>query len=388
MGATENQSTIAGDGAPEQGGIPGIALQNSPAMAVFAGRLYMAHRAAGSDQLMYTTFDGNAWSTSAPIEGCSSSATPALAVYRGKLYLAHKGATGDNKIWCATFDGIAWSAHQIITAASTPAAPTLAVLKGKLYLACKGAGDGSGIWYATFDGTKWSAAQTIRDAQTSAEPMLAAYSGTLYLAYKGQDDDGAMWYQTCDGTSWSARQSIPGVNTSSAPALVTFDKQLLLAYWEQSTGLLQIATKDDSEWHLSNGAIDSFSGMVGSAGLAVFRNKLYCAANVGNAMAYLSRSSSYVQPNIKGFVTSYTFGSVDDPLAIGVEMTDAAGIAYSGSIVGQTETSSTGFTVVLTLAMENGYEVALLDSSTDSGMFDGVQLFAPTLPELDSSPTG
>ena len=82
---------------------------------------------------------------------------PAMAEYNGKLYLAYKGS-GSNDLWYNVFDGTSWLADDLEISqngrSQTSSRPALAVYGKQLYLAYRG-GDSDDIWYNVFDGNNW-----------------------------------------------------------------------------------------------------------------------------------------------------------------------------------------------------------------------------------------
>jgi hypothetical protein len=218
-----------------------------PALAAYNGNLYLAYKGAGSNDLWYNVFNGANWlATDLEISQNGRSqtdASPALAAYNGKLYLAYKGA-GSHDLWYNVFDGANWLATDLeITQngrSQTDAGPALAVYNGLLYLAYKGAGSND-LWYNVFDGANWLA--TDREitqnggSQADTDPALGVYNGKLYLAYKGSGSDD-IWYNVFDGANWLAQDlevSRDGhVKTGRGPTLAAFSPLLFLAYRDNS----------------------------------------------------------------------------------------------------------------------------------------------------------
>jgi hypothetical protein len=219
----------------------------SPALAAFNGKLFLAYKGSGSNDLWFNTFDGANWLTpdlEITQNGHSKTdAGPALAAFNGKLFLAYKGS-GSNDLWFNTFDGANWLTPDLEISqnghSQTDARPALAVFNGKLFLAYKGAGSND-LWFNTFDGTNWLA-QDLKvsqngHSQTDAGPALAVFNGKLYLAYKGAGSDD-IWYNVFDGANWLAQNlevSRDGhVKTGRGPTLAAFGQYLFMAYRDNS----------------------------------------------------------------------------------------------------------------------------------------------------------
>jgi hypothetical protein len=233
---------------------------DTPTMANFGGKLYLAYRGNGSDNsLWYNTFDGHSWlaqDLEITKNGHSQTSTgPAIAEYNGKLYLAYRGA-GDDSLWYNVYDGNGWLDPDLeITKnghSKTSAGPALAAFNGKLYLAYRGSGDDS-LWYNVFDGNQWldPDLEITKNghSKTSDSPALAAYNGMLYLAYRGSGDD-SLWYNVFDGNEWLDQDIEITKNGHSkagcGPALGVYNGLLYLAY--QGSG------SDDIWYNVFNGS--------------------------------------------------------------------------------------------------------------------------------------
>jgi hypothetical protein len=166
--------------------------------------------------------------------GTGTSDSPALAVFQGRLYAAWKGVPGDNSMWYSSFDGKTWSQEQQGLGHTTSAAPTLAVFQGRLYAAHKGeTGPGyndTRMWLSSFDGKTWSQEQQGLGTGTSDSPALAVFNNRLYAAWKGVPGDTRMWYSIFDGKTWSQEHHGVRIDTGAAPALAVFNHRLYAAW--------------------------------------------------------------------------------------------------------------------------------------------------------------
>jgi hypothetical protein len=189
--------------------IPDIAMSESPSLAVFDGKLYLAYQGCGthSSELWYTTTsDGVHWTTATHIPNIGMSGSPSLAAFDGKLYLAHHGGGSNSELWyTTTSDGVSWPRDIHIPNIGMSASPSLAVFNGKLYCAHR-AGDNSGLWYtSTSDGVNWPSDVHIPDIAMSGSPALAVCNGSLYAMHQGGGNNGELWYTTTpDGVNWKA----------------------------------------------------------------------------------------------------------------------------------------------------------------------------------------
>lgn len=118
-----------------------------PALAVHQGRVHMVFE----DQygfIRHTSWNGSFWEPPTVLDK-SERNNPALASYAGKLYLFHRG-TNDNKIWwSSSVDGQAWTADVSVPVALTQASPAIAT-GGVVLVLTHLAQSGTNLWYSTF----------------------------------------------------------------------------------------------------------------------------------------------------------------------------------------------------------------------------------------------
>lgn len=258
-------------------GATSFGMSDSPALAVYSGKLYLAYQGSGNNgQAFYHTFDGTSWSDVNLIPDCGMTASPALAVYRKKLYLAHQNYGNGGQIWYKTFNGTTWTADTLIRSSGIGGSPALAVYKDKLYLAHQGYNNSGQIWYTTFDGMIWSQDTLIGHGGMSESPALAAYNGKLYLAHQGYGKNGEIRYMTFDGTTWTWDNLIAGYEMSASPALAVFSGKVYLAHRSKgASGDLRYTAFDGHSW--SADTVVSDRAISASPALAMFKDKLYRA---------------------------------------------------------------------------------------------------------------
>ena len=167
--------------------------------------------------------------------------SPALAVFKGKLYAAWNGQTGD-RIWYSAYNGSSWSGQQTVGWAGghalTGKAPALAVLDGHLYAAWTGA-TGDKIWYSSYNGTRWSVQHTVTgswgSALNSTGPALAVLFGKLYAGWT-ETSTSRIAFSTLSGTTWTPPRVL-SVTSLYTPALLgdPADGSLILA-WTTKAG--------------------------------------------------------------------------------------------------------------------------------------------------------
>jgi hypothetical protein len=376
--------------------ISGIQTTNSPTLAKHKHALWLA--CLENSHYATASFAKAAW-TVAPeaIKSNNQSGPPVLVDLNGTLYLVHRADTSDD-LYCMKYDGTTWSADSwMFQATGMPAATALgAVAYGKtsarkLYVAWRDATNGNAIGINSSDGqTAWpnTNLQHVPGIATSQSPALAVYSKKLYLIHTANDSTNYINYtHTVDGTTWKTPEGVVQdaatklyATTTRAPAVATFDGKLWVVYVDGSNHL-SFATFDGTGWTLL-GSLTSLS-VTDSPALATYsvngNAHLFCTARDSDGVIWWFSVEAGAAKNITGYVTSYTFGSEDDPSAVSFEITSKNGTAHKGSMVDLSETASTGYTAIFTMALANGYEVVALDSHVDFNEYSGVTLVQPTL---------
>lgn len=238
----------------------------SPALAVYNGKVYMAYRGEEKKDIYLATFDGNSWAGNKKISEISAispktSESPALAVYNGKLYMAYRGDDHAD-IYLATFDGNAWSGDKKISEISsihpkTSESPALAVFGGKLYMAYRG-DDKTNIYISVFDGHTWSGDKKISDLsaidpETKTGVALVASDKQLLLFYRG-DEHTNIYVTMFNGDTWSGNERISEMasidpETATVPAAALFNGTVYIVY----------RGANHSDIYLTTGGIQSLS---------------------------------------------------------------------------------------------------------------------------------
>jgi hypothetical protein len=171
-------------------GTPWEALtDNAPAVAVSTTTRYVAWKSDTSQKIMFSAFNGTAWTTPTVVSGTTNTGStwtaeslspPALAVddTTGILWLAWTNASSPNKVYVSTLNGTAWTNRQVVggsnwTAESSKyAVPALSGGHG-ISLAWEGHSTDD-IWYTNWNYPGWSTQHTVSGsgwaAQTDAGP--------------------------------------------------------------------------------------------------------------------------------------------------------------------------------------------------------------------------
>ncbi|WP_454196566.1 hypothetical protein [Nocardia sp. Marseille-Q1738] len=251
--------------------------------------------------LWWTVYGRNAdtgqygWSTDEKFTGHFSKSNPALAVYQGKLYCAHRGNTNDASLWWTMYETTradagepksGWTPDTKFPAHYSAAGPALATFGNYLYCAHRGNGSDTRLWWSRFDGTRWNSDQVL-GGQTSHAPALAVFNGQLWCVYKGYNNN-RLYSRTFDGTRWSGESEM-APQTDSNPALAVYRDQLYAVYKGKGTTMLWYTRRGKSGGWEGDRALGAHASQEGP-GLAVYGNDLYCVHRGGStARLYWTR---------------------------------------------------------------------------------------------------
>ncbi|MCX5610650.1 glycoside hydrolase [Streptomyces sp. NBC_00047] len=180
----------------ERGVRLGFTSDAAPALASHDGRLWLAWRGSGNEQLnlAFSDDDGVTFRGIRTFSDTSDHA-PALASHAGRLYLAWTGRGGERlniakvSLFASTAGafGIEGLENHIVLGQSSEKGPALASHNGRLWLAWRGSGNEQlNLAFSDDDGVTFQGTQTFSDTSTHA-PALASHRGRLYLAWKGLD---------------------------------------------------------------------------------------------------------------------------------------------------------------------------------------------------------
>jgi hypothetical protein len=171
-----------------------------PALAVLDGRVYLAWKGDGNDNLnvMVSTDAGPAGASFSGVNRFTSvetsSVAPTLGTYDNSLFIGWKGDGNDNlNVATVPFDPVSGRPFYIlppdVLGDTSPVNPALAGLNGNLYLAWKGDGnDNLNVMVSTNEGATFFG-KTISPQTSSDAPALATDGTTLFIAWKGSGND-------------------------------------------------------------------------------------------------------------------------------------------------------------------------------------------------------
>ena len=160
--------------------IPHTSIQ-PPALAAFDNRLHLIGVTPGTKQLWSATMTTDeVFTPSSLLSGQFSASRVSATLFACKLYIAHRAGTTTEVVY-NSFDGAQWTYDQTIPAgpggASLLAAePAIAERSGFLHLVHRDNAPISGvpIWWTYFDGNSWASEVTLGQASTFYPPSLTA----------------------------------------------------------------------------------------------------------------------------------------------------------------------------------------------------------------------
>ncbi len=224
----------------------------SPALASFNGRLYLAWKGNGNNNLnvMYSTDDGKTFGNkyTSPEKSPES---PVLCVHNGSLYIAWKG-NSNNKLNVAQIamsgDKITGFSNKVILGDMSPVSPALASFNGRLYLAWKGNGNNNlNVMYSTDDGKTFGNKYTSPE-KSPESPVLCVHKGSLYIAWKGNSNNNlnvAQIAMSGDKITGFSNKVILGDTSPVSPALASFNGRLYLAWKGNGNNNLNVMYSTD-----------------------------------------------------------------------------------------------------------------------------------------------
>jgi hypothetical protein len=219
--------------------IPGHESKEGPALVSFNGKVYMVHVGNTSNDLWYSSYNGNQWTSDSRIPNQESKATPALAVHNGTLYMVHLGATS-NDLWYSSFNGNSWTPNVKIPGQQSKTTPALASYGDKLHMVHLG-NSSNDLWHSTFNGNSWSANARVPNQQSKSAPSLVAYGDKLHMVHLGNSSND-IWHSDYDGNRWSPNERLNGPKSNDAPVLIVFSGNL---------GMVHTGDESDDLWFSS-----------------------------------------------------------------------------------------------------------------------------------------
>ena len=218
-------------------------ISNSPALQVFNGSLHLVHQGSNGSgwAWMGTSADGTNWTSDKlipdPQNAFGLSESPALAVYNGALYIAHKGRGNSSDLWYSSYmTGIGWIADNLVQDSTgntygLSLSPGLATLD-KLYCVRKDKHDHS-LWWGTFDGS-WSSDTQDQTIHLYSAPSLAVVGNKIYCAYIGDTSGHIFISSLTRGTQAWVSENAPNVSVDRGGVSIAAWNGGLMAVYQKN----------------------------------------------------------------------------------------------------------------------------------------------------------
>ena len=174
--------------------VPEIGIWSSPSLALMKDDLYCAFRGPGGGgtghlHTLLSSLPANQttyqW-TEETIYEIHMVESPALAVYFGKLYCAYQRHSPKGQLDYAIYDFTTkrWTVNQPIKDAKLAESPAILSVLGKLYVFYHDAVAAKHLSYSVFDNNIWTAPKILTDVRIAGSPTLVSYQGKLLCFYR------------------------------------------------------------------------------------------------------------------------------------------------------------------------------------------------------------
>ncbi|HZP25038.1 MAG TPA: hypothetical protein VFB04_16455 [Terriglobales bacterium] len=236
----------------------------TPAIASLNGRIYMAWKGDGNDNLnvMYSTDNGVTFGHKYTSPETSPQA-PALCAHNGSLYIGWKGDGNDNlNVAQVALSGnnITGFINKRTLGDTSPKSPSLASLGGRLYLAWKGDGnDNLNVMYSADNGSTFGHKYTSPETSPQA-PGLCAAGTSLLITWKGDGNDNLNVAQVVisgNNITGFANKVILGDTSPVSPALAYDGNKVYLSWKGDGNNFLNVMYSSNGGRSFGNKAISS-----------------------------------------------------------------------------------------------------------------------------------
>jgi photosystem II stability/assembly factor-like uncharacterized protein len=230
---------------------------HAPVIATHSGQLFLSWKGSGNENLntarVYTTdvlgMDGIEGLEGKVSLGDTSEAGPALASHNGRLFLAFKGAGNDELNLMFSNDNGASFQGKITFPETSHQSPAIASHGGHLFFAWTGRGDGNlNVAKVTLFGNTAGGfgieglEGKVELGDTSeAGPALASHNGRLFLAYKGAGNDNLYLLFSDDNGASFKGTTVFSETSHQSPTIASHGGHLFFAWTGRGDGNLNVA---------------------------------------------------------------------------------------------------------------------------------------------------
>ena len=225
----------------------------SPSLASLNGRLYIAWKGDGNDQLniMYSSDNGATFGNKF-VSPETSPQPPALAVHNGLLFIAWKG-DGNDQLNVAQVaisgNNITGFVNKRVLGDTSPIAPALCSFNGRLYLAWKGDGNDQLNLISSGDNGNTFGNKFVSPETSPQSPALCTHNGALFIGWKGDGNDNLnvaqVAFSGANITGFANKRTL-GDTSPVAPSLCSFNGRLFLSWKGDGNDNLNLMVSSDN----------------------------------------------------------------------------------------------------------------------------------------------
>ncbi|KAI1270812.1 hypothetical protein F5Y07DRAFT_385019 [Xylaria sp. FL0933] len=211
---------------------PSVIAKSVPSFGKAMGRLFTVFNT--SDRAIYYCYyypkdDDPRWHAgfSDPYQIGEYGISPSLVEYGDELYMVFRNT--HNQIWWCRRTAWGWENGRALHGggANTADRVGLAKFNDKIYLVARGWGDES-LWWSIYDSSGWSLYTRLNFTSVYG-PALASFQGILHMVARGGGNDSRLWHYQYDGNHWESRGPLNHVYSNGSPSLAVFDNKLYCA---------------------------------------------------------------------------------------------------------------------------------------------------------------
>ncbi|MED2693805.1 hypothetical protein [Bacillus toyonensis] len=230
---------------------------HSPSLSSHAGRLYLSWKGSGNQNLniskVYVTekldIHGIEDLEDKRVLGDTSEQSPSLVSHSGRLYLAWKGAGNDNLNLMFSDDNGATFHSKKTFKETSHHSPVLVSHGGRLFIAWTGRGEGNlNVAKVVFFGNTAGGFgiegledKVVLNDTSEQSPSLASHNDRLYLSWKGAGNDNLnLMFSDDNGANFHGKKTFKETSHHS-PVLASHGGRLFIAWTGRGEGNLNVA---------------------------------------------------------------------------------------------------------------------------------------------------
>ncbi|GAW27020.1 putative BNR repeat-containing glycosyl [Rosellinia necatrix] len=198
------------------------AYGHSPSLIEYRGSLYMVY-SKDNGEIWWAKYD-RGWTHGKALRGggAYTSDRVGLAIFLNKIWLIARGVGGDQNLWWSTFDGNEWSTYSKMGASSSHG-PALATFRGELHIVASGGGDDHRIWHYCLNPLLGRRSRPLNHVFTAGAPSLAIFGESLHCAAVGMEK--TIWHMSYSDGGWSVYKQTQ-LRSQRGPSLSAYRDKL------------------------------------------------------------------------------------------------------------------------------------------------------------------